>query len=433
MADASLSPADAQCASEPILRRQSGGIWPRREIVLFGIALLLATILLGGLAVHAFGEKPDTNSYALLADSFLHGQLSGTRCFDRDCASYGGRVFVIFPPLPALVAMPFVALSGVDFRWFIALGTFASGIALIVWWRIFGGLAVQRKTAAWLMMALTFGTPLYYVTYRSDSVWFLAQSLAFLLVTTAIYQALRGGSLWLAGAAIGAAFLCRQMSVLYLPFLFALALPPGEPLIAFRARHLERALALALPVLFAVGLYLVYNQVRFGNPLDTGYAYIAPKDPGDEDWINFRIHDIGLFSPRYVPFNLLYLLVEGFHFAFGGRYMLTPLGMDHAGTSILAASPFVLLAVFAPLSRAVVVGFGTIFVMALPLLFYHSNGFWQLNVQRFVLDWLPALVIILAYTIGDRLRAPFAILVTYAIALNVVTMILQHVAPVFGT
>ncbi len=398
--------------------------WFARERLLLGVALALAFALMGGLVLHILGEMPETNSYALLADAFLNGSFSGERCFDGDCAHYAGRVYVIFPPVPAVVAMPFVALFGTDFAGFAALGALATAIALSLWWRIFQTLGVDRKMAAWLLLALAFGSPLYYVTIRSDQIWFYAQAIAFLFVTIALYEVMRGGRLWVAGLCIGAAFLSRQMSLLYLPFLFALALAPGEPLISFRRDHVVRALKLGLPVAAAVGLYLLYNELRFGNPFDTGYAYIRPTDPGEHNWISLRIGEIGLFSLRYLFFNLVHLFAEGLHFGFGGRYMLEPLGVNPMGASLLAASPFVLLAFFAPMTRTVVIGLVTIAAILAPTLLYHSNGFSQHNVQRYVLDWLPILTYALALAVGSRLRPAFAVLAVYAVALNLVTMAL---------
>lgn len=397
--------------------------WLTRESILLGLALLLSLVLLGGLGMHILGEEPETNSYALLAEAFLNGSFSGDRCFDGDCARYDGRVYVIFPPVPAVIAMPFVAAFSVDFAGFAALGALASAIALLLWWRIFALLGIGGRLSAWLLLALAFGSPLYYVTIRSDQIWFYAQAIAFVFVTFAIYEVVRGGRLWVAGLSIAAAFLSRQMSLLYLPFLFVLALQPGEPLISLRKHHIARALKLGLPVLGAVGIYLLYNQLRFGDPLDTGYAYIAKTD-GTGGWISRRIAEFGLFSLEYLFFNFVHFFVEGFHFAFGGRYVLEPLGVNPMGASIFAASPFVLLAFFAPVNRITMIGLVTAAAMIVPVLFYHSNGYSQHNVQRYVLDWLPIVLYALAFAVGSRLRPAFAILAVYAIALNVATMAL---------
>jgi hypothetical protein len=69
-----------------------------------------------------------------------------------------------------------------------------------------------------------------------------------------------------------------------------------------------------------------------------------------------------------------------------------------------------------------VIGLLVILMMAIPMLFYHSNGFSQYNTQRYTLDWLPILFVMLALALSARLRPALQVLVTYAIALNVVTM-----------
>jgi len=403
------------------------GILRWRGALLLALALTMSALLLAGLGLRAVTEPGHTNSYALLADAFLHGRLYVTECFDVDCAFHDGRNWIIFPPVPAVVAMPFVALFGTSFSGFIPLAIAFTAFALVLWWRILTTLSGDRDTVIWLVLAFAFASPLYYVTIRGDGVWFFAQTVAFLFVTVAIHEVVRGGSLVLAGVMIGLAMLCRQMSVFYLPFLFALALKPDEPLFSFRWPHWRRALALGLPVAAALCIYFLYNYVRFGSPTDTGYGYMMPADPGDETMVDYRLADHGLFSSAYFIFNALYLFVQGFHVQFAGPAMTVPEAVDSAGTSLFAASPFVLLALFVPMRRAVVIGLVMIAVMVVPMLFYHSNGFSQYNVQRYTLDWLPILFVMLAFALSvDRqkagLLAALKVLVTYAIALNVVTM-----------
>ncbi len=395
-----------------------------RGALLLLLTLAMAAVLLVTLALRALGESGGTNSYAVLADAFLNGRLHVDACMDEDCALYDGRIWVIFPPFPAIVAMPFVALFGTGFSGFITLATLFSGVSLLLWWRILERLSVEPRTAIWLVLAIGFATPLYYVTFRGDGVWFFAQAIAFLLVAVAIHEAARGGSLMLAGVCIGLAFLTRQFTILYLPFLFALALRPDEPLISLKWPHWRRALALALPVAAALAVYLVYNQIRFGDPLDTGYGYIAAWSPDADDMISNRLREHGLFSSAYFVFNALYLVVQGFHARFEGPYLTDLADLDPSGTSLLAASPFVLLAVFAPMRRPVVIGLLVIAAMVVPMLFYHSNGFSQYNVQRYTLDWLPILFVMLALAVKPGLRPALQVLVAYAVGLNVVTVAL---------
>lgn len=391
--------------------------------VLFAIAALMALALSGGLALYAFLENPASNSYALLAEAFLNGRLDTTTCFDGDCARFEDKIFVMFPPVPAIIALPFVALFGVEFSGFVLLSALAFALSVWLWWQIFEGLKLDRDVAIWLLLGLAFATPLYYVTIRGDGVWFFAQSIGFAFTSLAIHQMVRGGSLIVAGACIGAAFLCRQMAVFYLPFLFALSLDRFEPLISFSRHHIIRTLKLGLPVAAAVGVYLAYNYLRFGDPMQTGYPYMMGAEMAEGgSIINYRLAEHGLWSSAYFLFNTVYLFLQGFHLEFTGNSMVEPLALDPSGTAILAASPFVLFAFFAPMRRPVLIGIVTILAIAVPTLFYHSNGFSQYNVQRYALDWLPILFYILALALAERDLRGLALLVTYGIGLNLATM-----------
>ncbi len=157
-----------------------------RTRILLIPALGLAAILLAGLVMHMLTEAPEANSYGLMADAFLHGRLDVSNCFDGDCVTFDDKAYVIFPPMPAVVAMPFVAIFGTGFHAFASIG-FACFIAtLTLWWHIFGRLGVERETVVWLLLALAFGSPLYYVSIHADRVWFFAQSINFLLLSNAL-------------------------------------------------------------------------------------------------------------------------------------------------------------------------------------------------------------------------------------------------------
>lgn len=407
--------------------QEAGTKW--RENILLLAAGALVLVLVAALAHQFLSETGGSNSYALLADAFLHGRLDVDKCFDSDCAHFDGKTWVIFPPVPAVVAMPFVALFGVDFSHFIAIGLLAAAGSLLLWWRILEALGVRRDTAIWLLLALAFATPLFYVTLRTDRVWFFAQSIDFLLVSLAIHEVVRGANLIRAGIFIGAAFLCRQMSLFLVPFLFVLALRPEERLISFGREHVVRALKLGLPVAAAVGIYMFYNWVRFGHVMETGYIHIMVPDLDHWTLINHRLTTIGLFSKDYVLFNAFYLFVQGFHVQWGGPDMLNMISFDPMGTSLLAASPFVLLAFFTPLTRPIVVGGLCALAIVAITLFYHGNGFSQYNAQRFVLDWMPVLIFALAYAVRENLRPAFAVLATYGIALNVATVAVLALLP----
>ena len=263
-------------------------------------------------------------------------------------------------------------------------------------------------------------TPVFYVTMRSDQVWFFAQTVGFFLVTGAIHAIVVQARPWLAGAFIGLAFLTRQMSVFYAPFLLVLAFQDERPLWHITWERLKIAIQIAIPIGIAILAYFAYNYARFGSPLDTGYGYIFSSldtsiEPEAGDYIAYRLRELGLFNREYLLFNAFYLFFQGLHVEFGGRYLTEITGIDINGTSLLAASPFLFVLFLTPLRRHVVVGLGVIAIVAGITLFYHSNGFSQHHVQRYTLDWLPiAFTFLPLVVLGPRIRALFAVMTLYA-------------------
>lgn len=414
------APSDRPAANDP-------GCSPGRYWLILSVLVLMGCALAAGFAMRTLKEQPGTNSYALLAQSWLEGRLDSPDCFDGDCARFDARTYVIFPPAPAAVIAPFVAASGegAQFRHFMPVALALLLAIAFIWTRLFalaGAGGDQTKTLI-LLLALVFATPLYYVTLRADRVWFFAQLVGFFFVSAALWAAILRRNGWLAGLFIGLAFLSRQMTLLYVPFLYALMIPDGQPLLRISRARMALALKLGLPVLAAVTAYCAYNYVRFGDPLETGYAFIAAAtSPQDANVITERIRDIGLFSSDYLVFNTIYMFVQGLHIEFGGPYLTHITGVDPFGTSILAASPFLLLLVLVERHRLAVIGLGTAAVICTVTLFYHSNGFSQYNTQRYALDWLPIAMLLLAPTVRANRRAILAVLVGYAMMLNLATM-----------
>jgi hypothetical protein len=395
----------------------------RRDRGLLVLAVLAALALLGFLLARGIlREVPGVNSYGALADALLQGRLWIEKCPEIDCALFNGKTYIIFPPLPALVAMPFTAAFGFGaFKGFILLALAISSLSLVVWHRIFNALTVEPTDRAWLLLALAFASPLFQVTLRADGVWFFAQTLGFLMMTLSIWAVLCRNSLPLAGLFVALAFLCRQMAIFYPLFLLFLAMNRDKSIVESARNLVKPVLLAAIPVLAALALIFAYNWARFGNPLDTGYAYI--HNPGVESFIGKRIADLGLFSRDYALFNALYLFVQGVHFEFTGPHLTRLTGLDKAGVALLVASPWLLLAFYARLDRVFAAGAAVLAVIAGITLFYHSNGADQINTQRYVLDWLPILIVLMLRGERPAAFAALPLLVSWGIATNAVVLL----------
>ena len=397
-----------------------GPFWRDRVLVWACGGLCLA--LLGLLAARGIlREPPGVSSFAALADAILHGRFWVEKCPEIDCAVFDGKTYVIFPPLPALLLAPLVAVTGLAaFKGAIAISILLALASLYLWSRIFRELGADRGTVNWLLAAVAFASPLYYVVLKSNGAWFLAQSAGFLLATLAIASIILWRNLVLACAFVALGFMCRQMLIFYPVFLVILALDRTESLLRPRLSTLRTAAIAALPVLAALALIFAYNYARFGHPLDTGYGHIS--NPASSDYITKRMADIGLFSPKYMLFNLYHLFLQGFHADFDALHQVRLTAIDWNGTALLIACPWLALAFYMRLDRVAAAGFAVISVIAGITLLYHSNGYAQIGASRYILDWLPVALVLLARSARPNAFAALPLLVTIAVAMNAASL-----------
>ncbi len=402
------------------------------------LVTILALLIFAALFLRLISETGQSNSYSLLAEAFLKGQFFTTQpCFDIDCVKFAGKTYVIFPPLPAVLIMPLIAIFGVEFSAYIFISTILFLLSGLLWYKIIRFLGKNRQIAFLFAIAATFATPIFYTTIRGDRVWFFAQNISFFAISLALYLAIKKKNAFLVGTLIAISFLSRQLTILLTPFIFALMIEDDLPFYQITRERIIKFVNIAIPVAISIIIYLSYNYLRFGDMFETGYRFlIPPPDYPSENFLSFRLRDLGIFNSEYFLFNLYYLFLQGFHVNFIGQYATELGSMDRGGTALLAASPFLFLLALTPVKigknksaenifslRIILIGIITIILMIIPMLFYHSNGFTQYNVQRYVLDWLPIALIFLATALKSSHLRLFAALISYSLLLNIATLI----------
>jgi hypothetical protein len=228
---------------------------------------------------------------------------------------------------------------------------------------------------------------------------------------------------WVAGAFLGFAFLARQSTIFALPVMLYLLARGTET----RGRRLLAWMGCLTGVGLFGAFYLWFNFVRFGNPLETGYGFIPLTDT-----LALRAHSFGISSLAYLPYNFFYLFLQGFHLTFQSATHLNDISLDYAGTSLLMASPFVILAARASWQQSITkVLWMSIVPMVIIHLLYYNNGWVELNTQRFSLDYLPLLIALIGigHQTADRPDGipVLYLLICYAIGLNIFTMMLPSI------
>jgi hypothetical protein len=308
----------------------------------------------------------------------------------NDWARVGDRWYVSFPPFPALLMMPFVAVFGLRFN-DVLFTLLVAALNVPLFYGLLRRLAAEGESNRaprddlWLALFHAFGTVLFSGSIRGE-VWFTAHVVGVTLTCLYLTFALRARRPALAGLVLACAAITRTplafAAVFFLRELWMLDASWRE-----RLKRLGVFTAAAAAVIFPM---MAMNWARFGNPLEFGHAHLF------QNRVNDDIARWGLFHYHYLERNL--------HSAFTmlPQLELHPprLAFDGAGMSLFITTPLFLLLLWPRerprLHRAV---WWTVAAVALPGLLYQNTGWYQFG-YRFSIDWAPLLFVLLA--LGGR-------------------------------
>ncbi len=338
------------------------------------------------------GSSSNNAYYNYLADAFLHGQLP-LRLIPpdvHDLVFFGGSYYLYWPPFPALLLMPWVALFGVGFSdilFTLVIGALnVAGVAMLLRAAAERGLlALDQYRRSLLVFFFALGT-VYLTLAPFGRVWFTGQLVGFMCVVVAYWAviALRGRRAFLlAGIAIACAFATRNDLILagIWPAWFLLR----EHWELRWKKLIGLALVSAIPILLVGGLLGVYNFVRFGNPLDVGLAYHEMAALFQPDYNSY-----GVFNLHYLPINFYYQYIF-YPFPFRAETTM--------GGSLFLLSPLFLAALWAlwvdrrKLSTWALLA--TILAVNIPIVLLMGTGWAQFG-PRYTLDFTIPLLFLTA-------------------------------------
>jgi hypothetical protein len=340
---------------------------------LAGLAVVAVSAVLYWLANRQFDAG--RGDFFYLADAFLHGRTwLDVRLGPNDVIIRDGHYYVPFAPFPAIALMPLVALTGP-----LTADQIESGINAVLaaasvgmcWW-LLARIGVERlANRLWLAILFGFSTQILWITTRGG-VWHTGHLIATILTFACLIELEGKRRAWLIGLAAGAAFLTRAPVAFAVPFYALMLYRPGP----FPWRQWTW---LALGVLPSIAFFFLYNALRFGTPLESGYALATLPD-----WLE-RQRALGLFSIAHIPMNLDYFLVHV------PRPIPDPpfFRPDGLGMSVFLTSPGLLFALRADWRepRSWWLAGATIAVLV-PTLLYYGGGWLQYG-YRYFLDSVP--------------------------------------------
>jgi hypothetical protein len=338
-------------------------------------------------------DRQELDYFVRLADAFLHGRvalLDAPSWLNELIPAGPGQWYVAYPPFPAVLLVPIVAIFGTDIHEQVVssiVGAGAVGLA----WLLLGVFALTTRARFVLTLVFGVGTVLWYVS-EVGSVWYYASVVAIFFLLAALNLAFRGRSPLLVGLFVAFAATSRLPVALAAPVVLAISLGLHRSLDLPSVGRIVRVVApfavgLAIPLL----LYGAYNVVRYGTPIDQGYVRI----PGIQDDPYYSSH--GVLSLWYVPRNLYAMFFRSWNYVDEPPF-LQP---SWWGLSLFFTTPLYLWLFRArtvdPRVAWALVG---AILVAIPIVTHGNVGTTQFG-YRFSLDFQPFLFVILA-TVFER-------------------------------
>lgn len=412
-----MTAAVAMNSTSAIAQTQATGPAPlgRRNLVIAGGLVLFAFVSLISLDRFVFNIFWYHVSWAphmvYQADAFLHGRWNlalGKDVVDI-VTSADGKSYIVYPPMPAIVMMPFVAIWGLHFSdvlFTIVMSSLNLGILYLLLEQVRASGFTKRSSRDNIILAVLF----YYGSINlwlsmNGQMWFTAQIMCFSFTLLALLVGFRGHYV-LGSVFVGCAFFCRATAIFGLLFLLYLAWQNvgaehelerfAQSLWARRpdwsAVPSRRLLGPVMVGALTLVLFMLRNQAIFGNPFETGYDILIHQ--------RYPAVTTGAFNISYIPSNIVANFFTFPKVSFNGAYDRHPaVDMLNGGIAISAfvTTPLFLLLfwknrAFSMMRAALWL---TLLLVVLAVLLFHAAGFYQFG-ARYLFDGYPFAFLLLA-------------------------------------
>ena len=299
----------------------------------------------------------------------------------------GNKYYVSFPPFPSVPMFLLTFIFGEETPSnlvSILCLTLAFLFCYLICRRYRQGVIVSIGGA--LFVCLASSELFLAVNNNAGGVWFLAQTMSLFLTSFAFYLVLGNKHInhYFAFALLACAVGCRPFQILYFfPFLFIILYRKREKII--------QAVKYCIAPAVIGGLYMVYNYIRFKDPLEFGHNYLP----------EFRRVPGGQFSTEYISDNLrIGFLQMPFYKADNGELAINKFGFAFWVGSILFLVMVICL-IYRLLNRGGNKGDGIAIAGLLICILIHlfsftlhkTYGGWQFG-GRYYADALPAVLVL---------------------------------------
>lgn len=350
------------------------------------------------------------NNFIRLADAFLNGRLYLIQDATWiELVHIDDRHYVVPPPLPAILSLPFVAIWGITTNQTLISILFGS-INVSLAYLVARKLTQNTRVQIWSTVMFGFGTIHWWVA-SSGGVWVFSQTVSVTFLFIGILLTLHKSHPLLISLSLGASYWSRLTTVLSLPFFLIYTYDrwySAENIkTIFNRINIKFLFYLGFGIAFFIGLNALYNYGRFGSPFDVSY-YLIP-DIFEEKWYQKGIFDIS-YIPRHLKVFFIGLpkIIDEFPY-------IVP---TWNGLAIWITTPAFIYAFKSNIKNKLAIGCWVSIVLIAFVNFLHGTwGFSQFG-YRFAVDFYPFLFILTVLGIGDKIRWHHMTLIIIGIIVN---------------
>lgn len=346
---------------------------------------IVATVIITAIFIYLKIPKSTCQVFSEQSQSFIHGRSDINTQIDS--VYYNGKFYWPQGPFPSLILIPFQLIFGPSFN-----QIFMQPILVLILSYVLYKLARLKKFAVndslKLVYVFLFGSIVFGIIIKPC--YSLYAHLITMTLLAYLLLEFENKQRWLIMGLLSASILAtRPTAGFIIPILFYYILRLDKTSNQ-KYRHLALFL---LPIFSAIILLMWFNQIRYRNPFEMGYAV---NNVGT--YLN-SLRQKGVFNFEYIPKNFYYYFLSPLlPILNNARFVFPYFTYNTVGSSFFITSPFFIYAFLSFRKKAQKIKLYWIVVLftILTLLTYYSSGWVQFG-PRFMSDFMPILYLLTLY------------------------------------
>lgn len=330
-------------------------------------------------------------------DAILHGKIDVSNEHNLyEIVEYDGRFYNYFPFGPTLILFPFFAIFNYSLNYGVLL-LCISTVCVFLMHVLLKSVTSDRSLSNWLVFAFAFGTAFTWISTHIR-IWFIHQQISLLFLLLFLIEGFHKKRAVVMALCIGMCFASRQLTIFYFILLIYFLLEKHQ----IRKNDLfdrsknswlflrDFCVSSAIVTVF-VSIYLILNDLKFGNPFETGLNIMYPR---------------AQFSLNYLAKNLYYYFARNPSLSLEFPFLF----YDVNGDALWFTSPFYFTILKRDRQKRTITYFllGTLLIVFGLLLVFASRGGTQFG-TRYIIDVLPLVFLLLAFRFNGSGRHPVLI------------------------